>query len=466
MLWLALGAIALVVLAVLIVPLLRTRLGGATRFPHDLAVYREQLRELEADLDQGAIGEAEAAAARREIERRILRAAETAGARPAGDRRLGRLSAIALALLLPAATAGIYWKLGSPGLPGAPWGERQVESKSGSGHDDLPATTATLAERLRQNPDDPDRWQLLGRSYLQLGRYAEAADAFARAIEFQPDDTDLRAAQGEALSFVADGTVTPVARVAFEAALAIDGRHPVARYYLALAQYQAGRPQAAYDRWLALAKVSPTGAPWLGPLRGQLQRVAQELGIDLEAEWPRPPETAARDEAAGPGPSAAEMRAAQDLSPEERQAFVRSMVERLADRLAEEPGDHAGWMRLGRAYGVLDEREKSVEAYNRAAELRPDDPSTQAQAQAQALLGAGAPDAPPPAEAIAVYRRILELDADNAEALWFTGLADAEAGDFPAALTAWERLLVQLDPESDAYAQIRDEIERARARLP
>jgi cytochrome c-type biogenesis protein CcmH len=133
------------------------------------------------------------------------------------------------------------------------------------------------------------------------------------------------------------------------------------------------------------------------------------------------------------------MEAAKEMSSGDRQAFIRSMVQRLADRLEESPDDFDGWMRLGRAYGVLGETEKSSDAYGRAADLRPDDPSP-LELHITALIQAADRTGPLPVAAVESLRRLQRLQPDNPRVLWYLGLADAQSGDNAAALEKWRRL--------------------------
>jgi cytochrome c-type biogenesis protein CcmH len=117
---------------------------------------------------------------------------------------------------------------------------------------------------------------------------------------------------------------------------------------------QDGRLQDAIGVWQSLAEDSPAGSPWLGLLQEQIARAAQELGIE--------PPVSARPEAPADqprGPTAGDVEAAQDMTPEQRQAFIRSMVDQLATRLQAEPADPDGWLRLARAYVVLGEADKA-----------------------------------------------------------------------------------------------------------
>jgi cytochrome c-type biogenesis protein CcmH len=144
---------------------------------------------------------------------------------------------------------------------------------------------ARLTKRLEDMPQDLEGWSLLARSYMTLGRYDEAAQAFAHAAKLDPNDAGLAASHGEALVYAGGGLVTPAAREAFEAARRIDAMELRARFYLGLAEIQGGRPRTALALWEALASDTPANAPWLVELKQGIARLKtrvaeQETGAE------------------------------------------------------------------------------------------------------------------------------------------------------------------------------------------
>ena len=233
-----------------------------------------------------------------------------------------------------------------------------------------------------------------------------------------------------------------------EAALARDAKDwqgwiRLARAYAALEQpaeaaAALARGAEAYER-----------APFV---QQQFATAAGELGITAPG--------AAPDDAAGPrGPTAEQMQAARDLSPEEQAEMIRGMVDGLAARLAEQPDDSEGWRMLARSYGVLGETAKAAEAAKQAAKLLPDDPGAQI-AYAEALLALERDDAPLSATAVDQLQRVAELDADNPQALFWLGRAAAEQGDVAHARELWQRLLAQIPADAPQRAQLQTLIDR------
>jgi len=449
-LWLLGGALTLIVLGLLIGPLLRTGAAADRRLDYDLEVYKDQLAELERDAARGLIAPAEAAAARLEIQRRILAAANETPAAPAARPRPALAMILAIALGLPFAGGALYLGLGRPGLP------------SQSAARDAPPADPALAKRLaeleakaRQNPTSLDDRLALADFHFENRRFHSAAEAYRIALNLAQGRGDIAALYGEALTRAAGGIVTEPARKAFEQALAADPKDPRARFFMGLAESQAGHARAALERWLKLEADSPAGASWLPTLRQEMQRVAREAEIDIAA-LRRELKLAGSEK----GPSARDVEDAEKLSPEDRMKMIRGMVANLEARLKENPKDLEGWKRLGRARSALNEHALAAEAYRHAHELAPDDAQVMGD-YASALIRAQPQGKEVTPEAVAVLRKLLAKDANNALALFYLGLAEAEAGNKAEAARHWKKLLERLPPD----APIRELIQKRLAAL-
>jgi cytochrome c-type biogenesis protein CcmH len=464
-LWPVLAAMTALVLALVLLPLLRRPRAVAARREHDLSVYRAQLSELEREAERGLLGPEEAKAARLEIERRMLAAdaedrSEAAPAAGPGHRRW----AVALVLLvaLPALSVTLYGRLGRPDLPAtlvAGRSERAGAEDGAAGAPRLPPV-ATMIERLEErvaaDPEDREGWLRLGRAYELSENPAKAAEAFGRAVALDGGDAELQAAFAEAQILAAEGVVTPKARSALERALALEPGNPRARFYQGLALLQRGERSQALELWAGLIGDTPADAPYLAVLRARATALAEELGRDAAEVLPEPAPAAMAD---ARGPGSEPMDAAQEGASEEQAEQIRGMVEGLAARLAEQPDDAQGWRMLARSYGVLGERAKAAEAARRAASLLPEDPGAQI-AYAEALLALESQDVPLSATAVDQLERVVALDADNAEALFWLGRAAAERGEAAQAAAYWRKILAQLPADAPQRAQLQALIDR------
>lgn len=333
----------------------RASTGGS-----DLAVYKDQLKEIDSDQACGMIGEAEAEAARLEISRRLLAAAEapsSAASTAATGLRAGRrcrVAALAALAILTIGPLGFYVALGSPNIPGEPALAR-VNTPRGQ---ELIANLVTQVEaHLASNPNDGAGWEVLAPVYMRLGRFDDAVQARKKALLLNGATATREADLGEAEIAAANGVVTAEAKAAFERAVTRDPHDAKARYFLGLAAEQDGKNEEAATIWRSLLAEAPAGAPWIGFVREALARVA---GAPVAAA----------------GPNAAEISAASDMSDDARRDMIRGMVTRLADRLHDNGADVEGWLRLVRAYVVLGDRDKAKDAAaeaKRALGERPDD---------------------------------------------------------------------------------------------
>ena len=461
-----LAAIALIVL-----PLVRGNRESATRAAHEIEIYRDQLDEVGRDVARGVIGADEAEAARTEIGRRmlaatdgaeIIRTGDPAGKLPAKPRRI---TAIITGLCVPALAIFVYVTHGSPDLPGKPAAEVRAangaDPKAPEGDAAQRQEVAGLAAALEKNPADIESWVTLGTVLTQMKRHRQAAVAYTQAMRLAPANAEFASRAGEALTVAAGGQVTPDAQASFAEALRRDPTEPRAQYYQGVADRQGGRLRAALDRWVALEAASPPEAPWLRFLRPRIARLSGEIGMDsnaLAALRARASPLTAAPLTPGPGPTREQMAAARNMSAEDRQAMIRNMVDGLAEKLKDNPDDVAGWLRLGRARGVLGERATAKEAYAKDAALRPDDVEILV-SYADAIVTAAEPAPPPRAELEPLVNRILARDPDEPRGLWLSGALALSAGDAKTARTRWSRLLEFVDPNGVQYVQLKKQLD-------
>ena len=357
----SLAALLAVISVVALGAALLTRRGQhlPERQEYDLGVYRDQLAELEKDRARGLLSETQLAAARQEVERRILALGKPQEmTSPQPSTRDGKGLAAAIVLLVPILAFGLYIATGSPGLPSLPFAERPAVS--GDPLSEARQLLAQVREQVRTDPENREAWLLLAQLQRRLENYRDAAQAFEKLSVLEPGNLEVLAALGEMQVAAADGEMVPAARQTFAKVLEADPGNPRARYYAGLALAQDGLLSDAIALWKGMLADAGPEAPWAAVVQEQVRVATAALNHGDEAP---------AEDAAPRGPSAGDLEAAQALSPEERMAFIRSMVEGLAERLEQAPDDLAGWLRLARSYQVLGEPENAQNALSRAQAL-------------------------------------------------------------------------------------------------
>jgi cytochrome c-type biogenesis protein CcmH len=381
-LWLILSLMTAAAIFAVLWPL--SRRGSVVAEGHDIAVYRDQLAEVERDRKLGLIGEAESQAAKLEISRRLLAAADQvesaevepnkaeakqgskakskaksraksqAASQPSaeGAARLWRRRAAALIALiaLPALSAVLYMKWGSPHLRGMPLAARQdlpLEQRS------IESMVAQVEAHLEQRPNDGRGWEVVGPVYMKMGRFDDAVRARANSLRLLGATASRESDLGEAQTAAANGVVTAEARQSFERALKLDAGDLRAQYFMGLAALQDGRPPEAIRIWRTLLENAPANAPYRRLVQQSLARIDPQAA-QIE---PKAPQS---------GPNQEDIKAAEQLTPEQRAEMVRGMIERLADRLKADGSDFDGWIRLVRAYVVMGDADRAREALTNA----------------------------------------------------------------------------------------------------
>ncbi|MCZ7854579.1 c-type cytochrome biogenesis protein CcmI [Agrobacterium salinitolerans] len=337
MFWIVVAILTAAVAIVLMYPLMRKTEAPQTRRDGEVAVYRDQLAELDRERAAGLIGDTEADYARAEIGRRLLAAAE-AEETPAKESRSRRhhLATSFITLLLPALGLCLYVWNGSPDTPDMP-----LEARLENPGNDMNMLVARAERHLAQNPEDGAGWDILAPIYFKMQRLGDAELAYRNALRIQGPSAERLTGLGETLVASNDGVVIEAARDAFAEADRLSPGNPRTRFYLALALEQSGKSEEAQSAFAALAAAAPAGAPWLPLVQEHIARTGGK---------------------AGTGPTAADVAAAKEMAPADRQAMIEGMVASLDAKLKDNPDDFEGWMRLMRAYSVLKNEAKAGEA--------------------------------------------------------------------------------------------------------
>jgi cytochrome c-type biogenesis protein CcmH len=324
------------------------RQGSILADPQDgaLAVYKDQLKELERDVATGAVSAQDADAQRTEISRRLLQAAREQKASQRHDRRNMPWP---VALIVPVIAALAYWQLGSPQLPDVPRAERLAAAVNTG---DVVAMVAMVEERLENVPDDLEGWRIVLVEYQRAGRFADAANAQRNIMRLQGETGAGYADLAELLTFAEKGLISAEASAAAREALRREPQNPKAMFYAALALKQEGKAQEALSLFTLLASRAPPDAPFLATVKEEIASLQKSMPASSAPEI-----------------SMEQMEEGMGQSPEERQQMILSMVNGLEQRLAQNGDDLEGWLRLIRARAVLGERDKAAASLAAARKL-------------------------------------------------------------------------------------------------
>jgi cytochrome c-type biogenesis protein CcmH len=415
--WIILAIMTSAVAALLSAPLIR-RLGQPpAESAGAIEVHRDLLKEIDSKQRQGLIDDTEAEVARLEIVKRALAADRME--RPAIPKLVvseRNFTVICVSGIMVLGLVGLYAVTGTVS-PSSTRGSVAAQPASAlfvrdqpipenlvtalqtfvsesqgqpSSQADLPPVDEMirrLAARLLQNPKDIQGWRTLGWSYLNLGRFPEANEAYAKAIELSPGDAEIRSARIEALVRSADGVVTTDAKSAIEETLKIDPKNARARFFRGLEKEQEGDKTSALTDWLEVLRDADPNESWVPDLKNKIGELQRDLGTDPAArrtgpkstvavgppQTPRAPIESQMPPAIEKGPSPQDVQAAEAMAPADRSAMIRGMVDRLANRLEKSPRDADGWIKLVQSRMVLGETELAKQALAHGVEAFTDD---------------------------------------------------------------------------------------------
>jgi len=405
-------ATSLIAVLLSLVVVRRFGLRQAAHEAVDIEACLDQLEELESKLRQGEIRKADADTIRSEIRSRALACRRTSSL-PMLSVGVSDFALACVAGILIAGAVGLYASTRESGattvaesgpaqqMPPAEeapavkrlaaltqnsapesWGQQPQKRSALPSVDEM---IQRLAARLEKNPGDAEGWRTLGWSYFNIGRFAEASDAYAKAIDLSPDNLALKTARIDAMVQAADGKITTDISHVIDDVLKSDPPNMRARFFKALAKDQQGDKTSALTDCVGLLSEVKPGEPWLPELKSTIARIERDLGVETATPATGPKSSMSSEvvdalkrdvqmpNVAETGPSARDVEAAETMSSADRSAMIRDMVERLAKRLEQSPRDADGWIKLIRSRMVLGQTEQARQALSRSVEIFADD---------------------------------------------------------------------------------------------
>lgn len=285
--FIALSAImALCAAFIIALPLLRGLRGRQTAAPAqdaaNVAIYTDQQAELEADLVNGVLSQAQYDLAKHELERRLLQDVQPTSA-PTASVITTRWPGIVVALMVPLMALGLYLKIGNPSAldPAAlnPPAANPMITQLQQVETMLPK----LEQRLQAQPNDPTGWNMLGKAYMALERFPEAVKAYAKLAELQPREAQVFADYADAQAMAQGQTLTGKPTELIAQALKLDPTNGKALYLAGFAAQEAGKPKAGIAYWEKLIAQLPPDSEDAAVLRQNLAALKQQMGGQVSA---------------------------------------------------------------------------------------------------------------------------------------------------------------------------------------
>ena len=370
-LWGIILATALGVCIALIWPLLRqtkTNMPPFNRKEYELHVYREQLKKIAQDYQEGLLTIDNAEIAQAEIHHKILQTDKLFTSQPTHkilDRQAKSFLSISIVLFCFLGSVISYLQLGSPNLPGYNTTQIQnpVKASSQSNNDTTNALRKKISGLLKDldnNPNNIDHWVLLGDTLIAAGQYDGAEEAYQRAYKLDSSDKEIGADYAEARILNNMGRVDQYTVSLLTSLLSESPRLPKALFYLGLGKAQSGKYGDALQHWVDVRALSPRSAPWLPMLQRQIDKISKKSGINPDSI--KPSISSATDTSnltPLPKLDLEQKEIISGMSEEAKLRMIYDMVKGLSERLKNNPDDLEGWARLIKSYQVLGEREKA-----------------------------------------------------------------------------------------------------------
>lgn len=310
--WIAAVVCVVIALAFVLPALLRTRggAGKAVRRDVNIAVYRDQMKEMDADRANGLLSDAQYQSARRELEARLADDALTPDDAPepgrVGSRRLG----YTLGAVLPVAAFALYFWLGNPAslVADAQTGTAQSAMAGAAGEHDFMSMIRKVEERTQANPDDGEAWTMLAKSYAAMEQWPKALQAYEKAVGLLPREASVLSGYAEALAITGNLMLTGKPMELVRQALEID---PEDMKALELAGINAFR-EGDFAQASAYLKRMHGLLPPESPYAQDILAAQQEAERLAQSGVPAPPPAADRTAPIAPG---AAIRGSVDVAP-------------------------------------------------------------------------------------------------------------------------------------------------------
>ena len=473
-LWLICALLIIIVIVLLIRPLFKTYSDSELaesqkkvnqRKELNIELYQQKKVQIEQDFANGLLDEEGRIQAQNEIEHSLIQDAE--GSAATELTQLSKSSAkklsIAFLIIIPIFSVITYLSVMPENFEQVVLSQPPAQSHAPKSQNQVPdiATMVTsLEKKLKDNPENAQGWNMLGRSYVVMKRYAEAAAAYEKAMALvkqnkaQQAMPELEINYVEALMQTDEKSAYQKARTFLGAMLTANPDNGDALWFMGFLDFDAGNKELAVERWTHLLTLLPANGEqakivmtYLNQINGKTGTVTNNQSTEL-VQTSKQPAPNAQTQAKSTGPAPGQ----QLTGSADEKAFIASMVARVEKRVKDNPQDLKGWKSLGKSYGVLNRNVDSANAYAKAVALDSKDVNLLMD-YSDAVIKTRQPDQLDKARI--VFAQLVDQNSQDLDALFLSGSLARVAGDIEQAKLFWNKLLPQLAPESEAYKSVK-----------
>ncbi len=283
--WILVAVMLLVAVGLMVPPLFgRRALADQDRKAQNVAIARERLQELEAEHAAGNLDQATLEQARRELELALADDVADAADTPAGGPGRSPAMLAAIVLLVPALAIGLYWMLGNPDAINPQAAADPLAQGHGGQQMTLPEMAERLEQKLEEHPDNAQGWYLLGRTYMQMRRYGEAAKAFEKLYGLVGDEPGVLLPWADALAMQQGGKVSGKAFELVKRVLESNPHDPTALWLAGMGYEQAGDHEQAVRHWKRLLPQLQNDPEAQKEVQALIARAEKALGRTVEVD--------------------------------------------------------------------------------------------------------------------------------------------------------------------------------------
>lgn len=290
--WILAAVMIAVALWFIVPPLLsKGRTLGHTQDEANVAIFKERLQELQNDLDSGILDRDQFEQANQELQQALAEDLAPAQPEVKADTSLpGRWGAAVASVGVAVVAVTLYLQLGTSHLMNT--ASLIAQDEAGEQLPSINTMVSNLAQRLEENPDNPEGWTMLGRSYMVLERYQDASRAYAKAHQLIGDVPWLLVSYAEAVAYAQEGNMTGQPAQLVERALEREPDNQKALWLAGIAAAQQGNQALAERRFRRLLELLPADEEVTRQVRMMMTRLGldqlNQAGPDTAAPPPRP----------------------------------------------------------------------------------------------------------------------------------------------------------------------------------